>query len=74
VSLAAIPDEYRDPCDDAIDVFAPGLLSQKGLPIRSWDRNGNQQRLLEFSDQLSVDASLFSLPADYQRRPMSSIN
>jgi hypothetical protein len=73
MSLDAIPAEYRDPCDDAIDVFAPGLLLQKGLPIRTWERNGKQQRLLEFSDQYSVDASLFRLPADYQRRPMSKM-
>ncbi|MET0061020.1 MAG: hypothetical protein ABW176_01885 [Candidatus Thiodiazotropha endolucinida] len=73
LSLNAIPAEYRDPCEDAIHVFAPTLFLQKGLPVRVWDRMGNQQRLLNFSNQHRVDSSLFRLPADYKRQPMAGI-
>ncbi|MES9827105.1 MAG: hypothetical protein ABW201_02430 [Candidatus Thiodiazotropha sp.] len=73
LSLNAIPAEYRDPCEDAIHVFAPTLLLQKGLPVRAWDRMGNQQRLLNFSNQHRVDSSLFRLPAEYNRQPMAGI-
>ncbi|MEW7986262.1 MAG: hypothetical protein AB2805_17415 [Candidatus Thiodiazotropha sp.] len=73
LSLNAIPAEYRDSCEDAIHVFAPTLLLQNGLPVRVWDRMGNQQRLLNFSDQHRVDSSLFRLPAEYKRQPMAGI-
>ncbi|MET0002172.1 MAG: hypothetical protein DBP02_00955 [gamma proteobacterium symbiont of Ctena orbiculata] len=73
LSLNAIPAEYRDPCEDAIHVFAPTLFLQKGLPVHVWDRKGNQQRLLNFSNQHRVDSSLFLLPAEYKRQPMAGI-
>lgn len=70
LSLDAIPAEYRDPCDDAIHVYAPALLLQWGLPIRLWDQSGHQERLLDFTRQKRVSADLFGLPEDYQRLPM----
>ncbi|MEW8053540.1 MAG: hypothetical protein AB2792_04005 [Candidatus Thiodiazotropha sp.] len=73
LGLHAIPDEYRDPCDDAIHVFAPALFLQQGLPVRVWDRNGDRESLLDFSDQHGVNSGLFRLPADYKRQPMANI-
>ncbi|MCU7917288.1 MAG: UDP-2,3-diacylglucosamine hydrolase [Candidatus Thiodiazotropha sp. (ex Epidulcina cf. delphinae)] len=71
-SLAAIPAEYRDGCDDAIHVFAPSALLEKGLPLRTWDANGNQQTLIDFSADRAVSSDRFKLPADYRQVPMSS--
>ncbi|MES9943605.1 MAG: hypothetical protein ABW080_01430 [Candidatus Thiodiazotropha sp.] len=73
LSLDAIPAEYRDVCDDAIHVFAPALLLQKGLPIRVWDQDGNQERLLDYSSQHSVSSNLFRLPEDYEQVPMNGV-
>ncbi|MES9968798.1 MAG: hypothetical protein ABW092_02115 [Candidatus Thiodiazotropha sp.] len=73
LSLGAIPDEYRDSCDDAIHVFAPDLLLKKGLPIRVWDQLGNRERLLDYASRYQVSSSLFQLPADYEFVPMRSV-
>ncbi|MCU7932774.1 MAG: hypothetical protein KZQ90_18405 [Candidatus Thiodiazotropha sp. (ex Codakia rugifera)] len=69
VSLDAIPVEYRAPCEDAVHVFVPTVFLDKGLPIRKWDKGGNQERLVEFSSNQSVSADYFVLPADYQQVP-----
>ena len=72
VSLAAIPAGYRDACADAIQVFAPSALLAKGLPLRSWDINGNRQTLIDFSTDQAVSDEQFSLPEDFRRQPMST--
>lgn len=71
LGLAAVPAEYRDPCDDAVHVFAPALFVERGLPVRVWDQHGYQQSLLDFSVEKQVGTELFHLPGDYQLVPIS---
>jgi hypothetical protein len=66
-SLAVIPMEYRDKCADAIQVFAPTALLDKGLPLRLWDINGNSQMLIDFKVSESVSVEKFILPDDFKR-------
>ncbi|MCG7874248.1 MAG: hypothetical protein N0C81_09990 [Candidatus Thiodiazotropha lotti] len=70
ISLSGIPMAYRDECADAIQVYAPDALLGKGLPLRLWDINGNQQALTDYRESETVDADLFTLPEAYTRKPM----
>ena len=70
ISLSGIPMAYRDACADAIQVYEPNALLEKGLPLRLWDVNGNQQALTDYAESESVDAGLFALPEAFTRKPM----
>ncbi len=70
ISLSGIPLAYRDACADAIQVYQPNALLEKGLPLRLWDVNGNQQALTDYAESESVDAGLFTLPEAFIRKPM----
>ncbi|MEW8624843.1 MAG: hypothetical protein AB2551_03730 [Candidatus Thiodiazotropha sp.] len=70
ISLSGIPMAYRDACADAIQVYEPNALLEKGLPLRLWDVNGNQQALTDYAESESVDADLFTLPKAFTRKPM----
>ncbi|MBW9258969.1 MAG: hypothetical protein K1562_15250 [Candidatus Thiodiazotropha sp. (ex. Lucinisca nassula)] len=70
ITMSGVPMAYRDDCADAIQVYAPDALQVKGLPLRSWDINGNQQALTDYSESETVDAELFNLPEAFTRRPM----
>ncbi|MEJ2620490.1 MAG: hypothetical protein P8163_09555 [Candidatus Thiodiazotropha sp.] len=69
-TLSEIPIGYRDACADATQVYAPNALLEKGLPLRLWDVNGNQQILTDFSESEVMDADLFSLPDGFTSRAM----
>ncbi|MES9863172.1 MAG: hypothetical protein ABW157_10380 [Candidatus Thiodiazotropha sp. LLP2] len=70
VSLGAIPMTYRDACADAMQVYAPTILWDKGLPLRIWDINNNQQILIDFSQSEPISEEQFNLPDDFERVPM----
>jgi hypothetical protein len=70
LTLSSIPQGYRDACADAIQVYAPSGLLEKGLPLRLWDVNGNLQILTDFRESLQLEADLFNLPEAFTRRSM----
>jgi hypothetical protein len=70
ITLAQIPAAYRDVCADAVQVYAPTALLAKGLPLRVWDINGNQQILMDYAEAVSVPADLFTLPQAFHYQPM----
>ncbi len=70
ITLAATPMAFRDECTDAMQVYAPTTLWDKGLPLRLWDINDNQQILIDFSPATAVSAEQFSLPDDFELLPM----
>jgi hypothetical protein len=70
LTLSGIPMGYRDVCADAIQVYAPSALLDKGLPLRLWDVNGNQQMLTDYAESESVSTDLFTLPEGYTKRAM----
>ncbi len=62
LTLAYIPEAYRDLCDDAVQVFAPTALLQKGLPLRTWDAKGVVWKLMEFQRVEADPQTLFERP------------
>jgi len=64
--LTDIPADMQDPCDLALNTYAPGWQLQFGLPIQEHDTQGKGQVLLDFSDDYPVDAGLFRLPKGYR--------
>lgn len=64
--LPQVPAEMQDPCDLALNTFAPQWQLEFGLPIREWWTDGRSQQLLDFTDDYPMDAGLLRLPPDYQ--------
>lgn len=56
-------------CDLASGIYAADRSLKFGLPIQERTA-GRQQSLVDFSEDYDADASLFSLPADFERRPV----
>ncbi len=71
-ALATIPAEFQDACDDAVHVYAPDALLQKGMPLDIWSGENYRESLVDFRAAFKVPESAFSLPAGYSRVPMRS--
>jgi len=72
VALPAIPEEFRDPCDSALNVYAPDVLWGKGLPLRLWDAWGYREVLTEFTPKRRVPEASFILPEGYEHQPVGA--
>lgn len=64
--LPQVPADMQDPCDLALNTFAPHWQLQFGLPIHEWDTQGKGQQLLDFNAGYPVTTPMFSLPKGYQ--------
>lgn len=64
--LPEIPADMQDPCDLALNTYAPDWQLQFGLPINEWDPQGKAQQLLDFSAEYPSAPTLFNLPKGYQ--------
>ncbi len=64
--LTEVPADMQDPCDLALNIYAPTWQLQFGLPIQERDMLGKGQLLLDFSTDYPLDAALYSLPKGYQ--------
>jgi hypothetical protein len=64
--LTEVPADMQDPCDLALNTYAPGWQLQFGLPIQEHDPQGRGQLLLDYSTAYPVEAGVFSLPKGYQ--------
>jgi hypothetical protein len=65
-SLAGIPEEMRDPCDLAVNIYAPLAIWRKGLPLREWSEQDWGQELIDYREAFPVDETGFRLPEDYR--------
>lgn len=72
VALSAIPEELRDPCDNALNVYAPDVLWGKGLPLRSWNGRDYREVLTEFSPKRRVPEARFTLPKGYEHQSVGA--
>lgn len=72
-SLPFIPADMRDPCDLALNTFAPGWQLQFGLPIQEWDGHGKGQILVDYDPQFKADTSWFVLPEGYRHYTTDSV-
>lgn len=64
--LTDVPADMQDPCDLALNTFAPGWPLQFGLPIQERDTQGKGQLLLDYSTDYPAEVGLFELPEGYQ--------
>ncbi len=65
--LTDVPADMQDPCDLALNTYAPDWPLRFGLPIQESDPQGKGQLLLDYSTDYPADAALFTLPKGYQR-------
>lgn len=68
-----MPPEMLDACDLALNVFEPIKHMEHGLPIREWDRHGYQRFLKDYRVDLTIEAAMFDLPADFRRYSVGDV-
>ena len=64
--LPRIPADMNEPCDLALNTFAPDWQLKFGLPIQAWDPHGRGQHLVDFNAAYPVQRSLFVLPPNFR--------
>lgn len=64
--LPHIPQDMSDPCDLALNTFAPDWQLKFGLPIREWNPQGKGQQLIDFNADYVAAPSLFVLPHGFR--------
>ena len=64
-SLINTPEELQTPCFLANYIYAPAEYGSKGFPVQQWDASGYRRSLAGIEENVSVDGTLFELPADY---------
>jgi hypothetical protein len=70
--LDEVPADIRTPCYLLRYVYGAGLPYRRGMPIREWDSKGYRRVLVDYRENMPVDAGLFVLPAGYERYRMDS--
>jgi hypothetical protein len=65
-NLDKTPEEYRTPCYLVDLVYNKGDYYSKGLPVIEKHSNGKIRQLVNFEDT-AVDASIFTIPAEYRQ-------
>lgn len=65
-NLDKTPEEYRTPCYLVDLIYNKGDYYSKGLPVIEKHSNGKIRQLLNFEDT-EVDASIFTVPAEYRQ-------
>ena len=65
--LKSIPKDIIEACDISLNVFHATKHLQHGVPIREWDRKGNQKFMVDFQENWQLDMSQFDLPPSYKQ-------
>jgi len=65
-NLEKTPEEFRTPCYLVDLVYNKGDYYSKGLPVIEWHSNGKIRQLVNF-EEAEIDASMFSIPAEYRQ-------
>lgn len=68
-TLPSLPPEMRTPCDLAANVYAADRSLRFGLPLQERSA-GRSQSLVDFKSDYEAAEGLFTLPSDFDRRPM----
>jgi hypothetical protein len=66
-TLQQVPADIQTPCYLARYAYAPARHYLLGFPIQEWDGAGYRRALVNYSEAGRVAASLFEVPAAYQR-------
>ncbi len=64
--LPQVPADMNDPCDLALNTFAPEWQLKFGLPIQEWDPQGKGQQLMDYNAHYPVEPALFALPKGFE--------
>ncbi|MEN8178576.1 MAG: UDP-2,3-diacylglucosamine hydrolase [Pseudomonadota bacterium] len=72
-TLQAIPPEMQDPCDQAIHIFEPLAVIDKGLPLREWGEQGWRQELIDYRERFEAPDDSFKLPEEYHRTRLGEL-
>jgi len=64
--LPAVPADLHEPCDLALNTFAPTWPLAFGLPIQARVLDGRGRVLVDFRERFEVAQALFELPEGYQ--------
>ena len=64
--LPQVPADMNDPCDLALNTFAPDWQLKFGLPIQEWEPQGKGQQLMDYNAQYPVEPALFVLPKGFE--------
>ena len=65
-SLEITPVEFRTPCFLLRYVYATDFSLVHGLPLFDLDESGDRRVLLDYEEDVTLDAGLFALPVGYQ--------
>lgn len=66
-NMESVPAGMQTPCFLSRYVYAPARQYRDGLPVQEWDDTGYFRALTDFSENETVPAALFELPAAYER-------
>ena len=72
-TLDSMPEDTLDPCDLAQNIFYATKHYEHGLPIREWDRKGNQRFLLDYKKDVNLDPKGYELPKEYRQYSISDM-
>jgi len=65
--MASVPEEMQTPCFLSRYVYTPDRHLRYGLPVSEWDESGYRRTLMDFREDETVAAGLFTLPEGYER-------
>lgn len=66
VIINAIPKEMLQACDLANNIFYASRHLEHGFPLRLQETNGKFRELVEYRQDIKIDAALFKLPEGYE--------
>ena len=65
--LKKLPKDMVEACDIALNIYHATKHLQHGVPIREWDRKGNQKFMVDYKEKWRMDMAEFELPSDYRQ-------
>ena len=65
--MTSLPEEMQTPCFLSRYVYVPARHLRHGLPISEWDESGYRRTLVDYREDETVKADLFTLPETYEK-------
>jgi hypothetical protein len=66
-TAALMPDDLRNECDLANNIFLPDRHLGKGFPVRTTDFTGRSRALVNVRENVQMGPAIFELPVGYQK-------
>lgn len=65
-NLHKTPKAEQQPCDNALMIYYPTDSLKYGFPIIEWDASGHRRQLESFTENITVEKDLFTLPEGFE--------